>query len=861
MRELLATELSPLVGRQSELAALGATLAEARLVSITGPGGVGKTRLALAVIDGAPGDAVKSSLAAVTEPELLVGAVIDAAGIRPEPGIDELATLTAGLAGREAVVLLDNCEQLREATAELCAELLGAVADLRLLVTSRMALGIPGEVTFELPPLSLGADGDAVALFLDRAHRASRGFSTDARTREHIAELCHDLDGLPLAVELAAARTRFLSVEQIATDLARRLDLLADGGANVPRHRSLRTSMEWSYELLSPAERAMFERVAVFAGGWDLEGAEAVCEGAPVERSAVLDLLGSLVDHSLVAFDADGSRFTMLTTIHAFAHERLTAGDHESLRGAHAEWCADVAEEAERRLMGDQQAYGLTALDSETENVRAALAFSRDAEPELALRIASACAVHWHARGRLSEGRDELERVIPHARSARTELRARVLWGLGLMLVAAGEFADARPVVKEALGRARETSDPALEARALTLFAELDLMTDTTAAAERLPEAVALARRAGDQWCLADALGKLGASALYRGDATGATAPFMESLAIGRAAGDERAVHRALGGLARAAALNGDVEAALDLIGEGLAIARRLGDRSWLALDLAMLGDLERAVGRPEQGMEHARMGMALAEEIDARYPRYVATGLAGRIALALGDLDTAASLFATAVALSGESGLVPFASAWHLGLAEVALARGDGDTAADAARSALARAEPIGHRADAARAMAVLGAVALERSNTEVAVRQLARALAEQREIGDRRQMQRTLEWLLRAYRAGAQAELAGRISEALGRDQSGLDDAVALALRGRGQRRREREEGWGGLTRAEAEVAELAASGLTNPQIGEQLFMSRTTVKRHLSRVFAQLGVTSRTELARVLEGIKRT
>ncbi len=855
MNELLAAAVSPLVGRDRELAALRKARDGARLVTVTGPGGVGKTRLALAALEGRSGRVVAAELAAVIEHELLTASVLAAAGVPPQPGADLFETLARSLSERPTVLLLDNCEHLRGDAAALCARLLLAAPGLRILATSRVPLGVPGERTFELSPLSLGAGGEAVALFLDRARRASRSFECDRETLASIERLCGELDGLPLAIELAAARTRLLDVERIATDLRRRLDLLAGGRADVPRHRSLRASMEWSVGLLSDAERALFERVSVFVGGWQLEAAEAVCAPGRVPSADVLDLLGALVDRSLVFVDrsAHDARFGMLRTINAYALECLEAGgEARATRAAQAAWCAELAERGERQLMGRGQSAALAALDREADNVRAALVWARTADRPLALRIASAMALYWHVRGRFIEGRRELAALIGQARTSEPGFRTRAHWALGLMLIANGEVSAARPAVEEAVASASHADDPGLSARALILFGELDLMSDPAAAQEPLEHAVALARRARDPWCLADALGKLGAAALYRSEASEATPRLLESLEIAREADDERSMHRALGGLARVAAIELDVDRALALLRESLELSQRLGDRSWIALDLAMLGEVERLAGRPQDGRVLARRGLAMAEEIGAGYAQYMATGLLGRISLALGELDDAARRFAAALRLSERYGLRPFQSWWHLGLADVELARGDPDAAAAPARAALAAGEAIRNRRDAARARMLLGLVALARSELEVAIGYLTAALAVQREIGDRLGARRSLEALQEAFAAAGQFERAQRLQAALARPHDALEDAAAIALRGRGARRGDRGQGWAGLTGAEAEVAELVAAGASNPEIAERLYMSRSTVKTHLSRVYTKLGVSNRTELA---------
>jgi DNA-binding CsgD family transcriptional regulator len=532
---------------------------------------------------------------------------------------------------------------------------------------------------------------------------------------------------------------------------------------------------------------------------------------------------------------------------------REDADRHDRVRARHAAWYATVAERAEGALMGEAQAWALAGLDRETGNTRAALAWATVADPPSALRLATASALYWQARGRFAEGRAHLVPLVPTASGT---LRARAQWALGLMLVSLGELHAAGPVVAEAVRRARATGDTRLLGRALNLQGDLYLMGDPRAAGEPLDEAVTLSRSAGDAWCLADALGKRGAAALYCGEAAAARAPLEESLAIARRARDERATHRALGGLARVALLDGRADDGCVLLREGLAISQRLGDRSWSALDLAMLGELERAAGRPDLARPLIEDGLALAREIDARYPWYVATGLLGRLALTEGNLDGAVERFNEALAVGAHDGWRPFAAWWHLGLAEVATARGEFDPARGHFQDAASISGAVGNRRDAGTAAEGLGRIALARAEYDIALSQLTAALAVQHDLSDSEGVARSLALIVDLLRASGRTDRAKRLAAAL----EDHDRAVALALRGRGPRSLGLAGGWGGLTRAEAEVANLAAAGSSNPEIAAQLFMSRSTVKAHLARAYAKLDVSNRTELAAKVAASRR-
>src|SRR5829696_434443 len=446
----LPLQLTGLVGREREISEVGRLLAEARLLTLTGPGGSGKTRLALAVasevVEGYEDGAWLVELAPLSDPELVPEAVASVLGVREATGSPLLETLAEHLVSKSMLLVLDNCEHLIDASASLAEVLLRRCPNLSILATSREGLGITGEATFAVPPLSLPDPRrlpdpemlpryEATRLFVERVRAVKQDFSLTEGNAVAVAQVCYRLDGIPLAIELAAARARVLSVEQISSRLDDSFRLLTGGRAVLARHRTLTATMDWSHELLSTEEKALFRGLSVFAGGWTLEAAEAVCNGEGLEREDLLDLLASLVDRSLVLVsERDGEvRYRLLEVVRQYAAEKLeVAGEAGPLGERHAKYYLALAEDAEPELRGARYGAWLGRLEAEHGNLRAALRWFlyRD-EAELALRLAGALGEFWYLSGQVSEGRQWLEEALAGREAASEAVQAKALTWAG----------------------------------------------------------------------------------------------------------------------------------------------------------------------------------------------------------------------------------------------------------------------------------------------------------------------------------------------------------------------------------------------------------------------------------------------
>jgi len=617
----LPLALTSFVGREREQATLTALLAETRLLTLTGAGGCGKTRLALQLARSVPArypDGVwLVELAPLTDPTLVPTAIAAVAGVREQPGRSVRDALTDWLAPKRLLLLLDNCEHLVQACAEIAAALLQACPHVQLLATSREPLAVAGERVWRVSPLAVppahvqisleeAARCEAIQLFVARAHERGAAFRLTAQNIDLAMHVCRRLDGIPLALELAAVRLSALSLESLAARLDDRFRLLRGGSRGAaPQQQTLKATLDWSYDLLGEPERILLRRLSVFAGGCSLEAAESVCAAPPLSPEAVLDLLTLLVNRSLVQFDDadDAGRYSLLETVRQYGHELLVAaGDAETSRARHLDWYGALAAQAAAAWHGPHEGTWLRRLESDYDNLRAALTWSSlgPHRQEAGMRLGSAMGQYWLLRGHPSEGQHWLEEVLGHGAHAPAALRAEPLLCLGLLHMWRGEDGRALPLFAEGGALYRGSGDRRGAAMALTMHANALVDTDPAQATAMLERALLEHRELGHQWGTAWSLATLGILGHTQGEYARAEALYEESLALFREIGDTHGAGNQLANLGNAALALGDAGRARAHFARSLGLARALDDRRGVAECLEGIAMATGAAGRAD---------------------------------------------------------------------------------------------------------------------------------------------------------------------------------------------------------------------------------------------------------------------
>jgi predicted ATPase/class 3 adenylate cyclase/DNA-binding CsgD family transcriptional regulator len=896
----LAVQLTSFVGREAALAEVGGLLANHGLVTLIGSGGCGKTRLALQVAAEALGaradEAWFVDLSGLTDPALVPSAVMTAMGVQEVRDQAHTEALTSRLADRDALVVLDNCEHVLTAAAALAETLASRCGRLSLLATSREPLGVAGEVVWRVPSLSVpeekGLVGtepldacEAARLFIERARAARPNFAITNENAPAVAAICQRLDGIPLAIELAAARARMMSVERVAEALADRFHLLSGPGRrSIPRQATLRASVDWSYDLLPEPERALLRRLSVFAGGLTLDAAEHVGAAGEMGRYDVLGVLSALVDKSLVQVNDKGDRYRLLETIRAYASEELAiSGEEFAARDRHLTFFAELGEQAEKGMWTSATSWWLVVLGAEHDNLRAAVDWSlTTGQFDKGARLVYAISQFLYIRCFRAEGRRLCEEFL--ARDLAPARRADLYWWAAAFAV----YSD--PGACLSYGKAladlgRQMGDDRATARGLGRVGLVKAFSDPSAAFTTLGEAVAMARAVDDSVNVAGCLALISYVDTVLGRFDDALLCAEEALVtaqrdelLWRTAFASYHVAQAavvLGELDRAdaaAATVAELAAELDdpyltmraqlargVVGtyrsqtwaaKALIAARELAESTHNDLDLGDVcywqGALALALGHDEEGCAILKQAVRLVDEFRPLYGPQCRCLLA-EAAVRRGDLAEARRWLDSARAL-------PFPDQLFLATraqARLARAKGDHRRAWELAERGLESARGSGARLLVVDFLELLALLAAGTERCPEAGRLMAAATTERDRLGyvrfcvDQPDVDVAM---ARIEAALGPSGVAAALSEGA---RLSVDDAAEYARRGRGERGRPRA-GWAGLTPTELKVVELVVEGLTNAEIGQRMFVSVGTVKSHLNHIYDKLGVTNRRQLA---------
>ncbi len=850
----LPGQLTSLVGRERETAVACTLLRRPGvcLLTLTGTGGVGKTRLALQMAYELHEDFANGicfvSLAPLNDSDLVIPAIAQALGLAEKADQSPLTQLKIYLQDKHLLLLLDNFEQVAEAATHL-VELLQSCPHLKALVTSRALLHVRGAYEFFVPPLTLPdlkrlpdsevlSQNEAIALFVQRAQAIKHDFQINDINAGFIAEVCVQLDGLPLAIELAAARIRLFSPQKLLERLEHRLQVLTGGADDLPeRQQTLHNTLQWSYDLLDADEQRLFRWLSLFVGGCTLEAIEAIAHTLGGRTTHVLDGVTSLLNNHLLYYQeqSDGeSRLMMLETIHEYGLDTLAeSGEMEEAQQAHVAYYLTLAEKSDLELRSVRQPEWLARLKREYENLRAALKWTQDNRKfELGLRLAGALGLFWYMRGYLSEGRAWLEELLSCDSNGgyvvSTDIRAKALNSVGMLVAEQGDYGRAALLVEESMGLFQALGDKRGRAAALNIRGIVaKLQGNYTYSVTLYEESLSLQREMDNKRGIAVALNNLAAISQEQGNYKRALELGEESLAIKRESGDKHSIAQSLVNLGDLARKRGDAARASLLVEESLQLFRELEDTRGIALALNNLGEVERDLGSYAHAAEVLETSIVLYRELGNKWGIALALCSLGDVILAIGELDRAKAIYRESLALyQVENNTVGMIACLN-GMAGVAAAQGEPLLAArvwgiaETQRSAVGVPISLGEHAHYERLVTVARGLIGERA--------FASAWAEGCTM--------TLE---QAFAMLEYIPLAASLIPPGPQVTAVLKPSLSLTYPK-------------DLTTREVEVLQLLAAGLTSAQIAAQLVISLLTVNTHVRSIYSKLGVTSRSAATR--------
>ena len=838
----LPQQLTRFIGRQREIAAVRSLVSQSRLTTLCGAGGIGKTRLAIEAArhswDEYADGVCLVEFASISDPQLIPQTVASVLGLREERG----RSLTEAVAGyfksRNLLLVLDNCEHVIGACAQLADALLRNCPNLRILATSRESLAISGETLFRVPPLSLPDSAtqldaaslgklEAVELFVERVRAVKAAFVLNESNSGLVAKVCIHLEGIPLAIELAASRMKILSIEQIASRLGDRLKLLRGGSrTSLPRHQTLLAAIDWSYNLLSETEKTLFRRLSVFSGGWTLETAENVCVGESVNRDNLLELLSGLIDKSLVLLDErDGQqRYRFMMTLLEYAQEQLLhSQEAAAMHRAHARFFNALVLEGESRSMSASENTWLDRIKLEYDNIRSVLNWTSKEEPEAGLRLATALLRFWHLNGYWEEGRRWLADMLERQPAATDGIvRAKAINRLAWIAVLQGDGAAAQNLATQALSVARESGGDGEAAFALNTMAIIaGEQCDFPAARALLDQSLGIRREMGDQALTASTLNNLGilsfrqgefgvARTFYEeslanfrevgdrhgiamtllnqadlasriGDPSGAQQKIQEALALAKELEDHSVIPVAMNSLGKVLLSEGKDLDAYQLINETLGVFRDLGDKHRIATTLVSLGTLAEHRGCDPEAQSLYEESVARCRELGDQFELAASLNCLGRVVARQGDHATARARHQEALTISQQVGSKPGIARSLSGLADLARLDGDCATAASLYKESLSACRDLNNTPESLQALENFSIVMIASGQSERFVRILGAAQAAREAINASRSIYEIPEYDRQV--SAARKRLGETRFAALWKEGQAMDSDAAIA------------------------------------------------------------------------------
>lgn len=888
----LPSQPTSFVGRARELADIARSLQSARLLTLTGPGGSGKTRLAIEVASSSLADYPDGvwfvDLASLTDPALVVPAFASALGLREQADRSLSSSIATRLMGRDVLIVLDNCEHLIKPCASIIDTLLRECADLHVLATSRQVLNIAGETIWRIPSLSFPDPHhllqpedlhkyEAIQLFVERARLKEPTFELTSNAAYAVAQLCYALDGLPLAIELAAARVGIMPLEEISTRLDERFRLLVgDNQTTLGRQQTLRAAIDWSYDHLGKAEQRLLRSLSVFAGNFSLQAVEGICIGglagsagtADYDEYEAMDLLSELVDRSLLMVEPwkGEARYRLLDTIRQYASLKLSATGAEgveSLRKRHLLWYRQLAEEAQTYLQGPDQATWLDRLQVEYDNMRVALQYGREAGDGFAdgSSFAVALGSFWYLRGYASEGRRWIEAAIK-SNTLTPGLRAMALNRAGLLARIQGDYSDATSLFTECLELYRRLGD---KKQISAVLINLGVVATNTGAYEQaitvLEEALALKQEIDDRSGIATALNNLANIAADQGNFMQAGQYFERCVSMQRQAGNKFMLSISLNNLGNVARCVGEYGRARELVTESLNIKRELDDTIEIASSLHKLAEIEWCERNYAEAHRLCEEGLALLNDTGDKEATALLLNTLGEIARCTGDYAGAQSRYEQALLTTREKWII---NDVVFNLGRIALHAADYQQAQARLEECLGSYVRAGSKRGIAECLATIASMAVAQHLPERAAKlfgstdALLEATGYEMHPDDKsnlRQSHATVQMQLgKAGWASAWGEgrsLSPETATAFATET--LQIASEAATTGTPTKARERSPRYPKqLTQREVEVLRLVTGGLTDAQIAERLYVSPNTVHAHLRSIYDKLEVRSRSGAA---------